>query len=396
MIKEHSESKISIVSVCLGIYFMMMPFDSFSMFGIGSLLRIAVLLPIGAIVGIKLRSSLQLNPLTVSCLIYCLSVVTSCFYSIHQGISFGNVKRILMNMIVIICVGGMYDYNKREIKFLKRCLVIGGLATLALTLFFADYSAGGRLTLQINGDTQDQNYINGYIFFAYVYFFSGFIQKKKPLLLIPVGGILFFTLMTGSRGAFLALAGISMVSVFYVLLQERTWKLSTFLLIGVCVLLLLVLYQPILSLLPEEVAERFSLEYIAENGNTGRSAIWSYLLHRYANSSVFRMLFGYGYGTVVLVNEYNHLVAHNLWIDHLIMGGLFGELIFVGMQLTFVRAAWKSRDIFVIGSYTGYLIMMLTLSLLSYKPVWNCMMMIMIITRCQQNEKAMEASERFK
>ena len=384
--------KISIVAICLGVYFMMMPFDSFSMFGMGSLLRIVVLLPIGAIIGIKLRTSVQLNPLTVVFLIYCLSLAASCFYSINQSVSFGNVKRILLNMAVIVCVGGMYDYNEREIEFLKKSLVTGGLATLLLTFLFADLSEGGRLTLSINGDTQDQNYLNGYLFFAYVYFFGKLIENKKLIMLIPVGGILFFTLMTGSRGALLALAGISAVSIFFVLWREHKLNISTIVLIAVILIFLMFLYEPVLSLLPEEVGERFSLEYIAENGSTGRSAIWVYLLNRYMNSDIFRMLFGYGYATVVLVNEYNHLVAHNLWIDHLIMGGLFGELIFLAMQFTFIRAAWKSKDVFLIGSYVGYLIMMLTLSLLSYKPVWNCMMMIMIITRYQRNKLETEES----
>ena len=389
---EKEGVKISIVAICLGIYFMMMPFDSFSMFGMGSLLRIIVLLPIGAIIGIKLRSSVQLNPLTVVFLLYCLSLVVTSFYSINQSISFQNLKRILLNMVVIVCVGGMYDYNEKEIEFLKKCLVIGGMATLFLTLYFADFSAGGRLTLSINGDTQDQNYLNGYLFFAYVYFLEKLVEKKKRIMLLPVGGILFFTLMTGSRGALLALIGISVVSIFFLLWKNHILNLSTIMLAAVVLFFLVLLYEPTLSLLPETVAERFSLDYIVENGSTGRSAIWKYLLNRYINSNIFRMLFGYGYSTVVLVNEYNHLVAHNLWIDHLIMGGLFGELIFLSMQFTFLKAAWKSKDIFFIGSYIGYLIMMMTLSLLSYKPIWNCMIMIMIITRYQRNNLEMGGS----
>ena len=111
---------------------------------------------------------------------------------------------------------------------MKKSLAAGGVATVLLTLYMADYSAGGRLTLSINGAVQDQNFLNGYIFFAYIYFLSGVIEKKKPLMVLPVGFILFFTLMTGSRGALLVLAGISAVIVFCVLLQEKRIRLSTF------------------------------------------------------------------------------------------------------------------------------------------------------------------------
>ena len=108
--------------------------------------------------------------------------------------------------------------------------------------------------------------------------------------------------------------------------------------------------------------------------------------------SVFRMLFGYGFGTVAYINEYNHLVAHNLWIEHLLAVGIIGELLFVAMQIAFIRAAWKTKDIFIISGYAGYLVMMLTLSLLSYKPIWNCMIMILIISRAhgRSREKSEE------
>lgn len=378
------KENISIVTVCLGLYFIMMPFDSFPMFGIGSLLRIVVLFPVGAILFIKMRDRLHINAMTVMLAIYCLALVVTCVYSLDMMESFRQVRRMILNIAIIICVGGMYDYNRREINFLKGCLVVGGLATLALTFRFADYSDSGRLTLSINGVTQDQNFLNGYLFFAYTYFFSQFFKNYKIYDLIPVGGIVYFTLLTGSRGALLSLVIISCFCVFYVLYSEKRLNFTTIAIVAVLVILLIVLYKPILSLLPAQVAERFSPEYIADHGNTGRSDIWQYLLLRYRHSTTFRTLFGYGYGMVVVVNEFNHLVAHNLWLDHLIMGGLFGEMIFLGMQFVFFKAAWQSKDVFLLGCYVGFLVMMMTLTLLTYKPVFNCMIMIMIIDRYQK------------
>ena len=108
------------------------------------------------------------------------------------------------------------------------------------------------------------------------------------------------------------------------------------------------------------------------------------------HADLFRTLFGHGYATVVIVNEYNHLVAHNLWLDHLIMVGIIGEIVFLAMQFTYIRAAWKSEDPFFLISYIGYLIMMLTLSPLTYKPIWNCMTMIMIMSNYQSRKTAEE------
>lgn len=381
-----SNNEVGIVAAMLGIYFMMMPFDSFPMFGMGSLLRVFVLFPVGAIIAVKFKHTVQINHLTVSYFIYCLMLTVSCFYSIYPSTSFTNIKRVLLNMVIVLCVGAMYEYNAKEIEFLKKSLVVGGLGTLALTLIFSDTSSDGRLTLSINGNKQDQNYLNGYLFFAYVYFLIDFIERKKILSIFPVAGIIYFTLLTGSRGALVALAGITAITVLFILFRDNNLKLSTVAIILAAIVLFIVLYKPVLSLLPESVSERFSVEYIAEHGNTGRSEIWRHLIRKFKNADLFRTLFGHGYATVVHVNEYNHLVAHNLWLDHLIMVGIVGELIFITMQCIYVMAAWRSGDPFILGSYFGYLIMMLTLSLLSYKPIWNCMMMIMIINNYQTRQ----------
>ena len=381
--KEMEQEKISIVTVFLSIYFALVVFDSVPMFGIGSILKILVLFPVGAILFIKFRSNIEINAMTVLMLTYFIFLAFSYLYSVNRSETFNQIKRIMLNFIVIICAGGMYDFNDAEIKLLKKSLAAGGVLTVVLTFIFADYSAGGRLTLSVNGTVQDQNYLNGYVFFAYIFFLDDVVEKKKPLMAIPAGIILFFTLLTGSRGALLALAIISAMVVICVMLQDKSIRLSTFLIIATGVLLLLLLYKPVLSLLPEGVAERFTLEYIQENGSTGRTEIWAYLLSKFVNSSVLRMLFGYGFGTVAYINEYNHLVAHNLWIEHLLAVGIIGEFLFIAMQVAFIRAAWKTNDIFIISAYAGYLVMMLSLSLLCYKPVWNCMTMILIISRAQ-------------
>lgn len=385
---EENSQKISIVTYCLGFYFMLMVFDSIPVLGIGSLLRVLVILPVGAVLVIKMRSRLQINSMTVLFTVYCLFLLLSYMYSINRTETFNQVKRIFFNFVIILTAGGMYDYNSREIDFLKKSLMAGGVLTIGLTMLMADYSSSGRLTLSINGTVQDQNYLNGYIFFAFIYFMAGFLERKNILMLVPVFGIMVFTLMTGSRGAMVALFGIAFVQVFCLLLKEGRLQISTLVLIIIGILLVIYLYQPILSLLPESVAIRFTPEYIAEHGSTGRSEIWAYLLGRFRDSNVFRTLFGYGFGTVAYLNEYNHLVAHNLWIEHLLAVGVIGECLFVAMQIAYIRAAWKTHDAYIISAYAGYLIMMMSLSLLTYKPVWNCMIMILIVSRYHKNNMA--------
>ena len=391
MEKTKAEMKISVVTVCLGIYFMLMVFDSIPMFGIGSILRVLILLPVGAVIIIKLRGSLEINAQIVLTAAYVLFLAISYLYSINRTETYKQVSRVLLNIAVVLCAGGMYEYNEKEIGFLKLCLAAGGIITVLLAFFMADSGGGDRLTISINGAQQDQNLLNGYVFFAYVYFLTEILQKKRIIMIAPVAVIVYFTLMTGSRGALVALGGMSAAAVFCVFFRGKPVKLSAVATVAVSVLLITQLYEPVLALLPEEIAVRYTSEYIETYGNTGRTEIWKYLLNRFAESNLFRTLFGYGFGTVAYLNEYNHLVAHNMWIEHLLAVGVIGEILFISMQASYLRAAWKSKDVFVICTYVGYLIMMLSLTLLCYKPIWNCMIMILIISRHRNAEKTREA-----
>lgn len=380
--------KIDIVVKCLGFYFLMMPFDSFPLFGMGSLLKIIILLPIVAIFCIHQNTKLKINKLTLIFIIYVLVNLITCFYSVNIEASFSEIKRLLLNSLVVLSVGGMYlKYTTYELKYLIKMLVIGGIVTAVMTLFFADVSHGGRLTLSINGATQDQNYLNGYMIFTFAFFMNGVISEKKFLYIIPSLLLLFFTLMTGSRGALLAF--IVVVLMIFVINTFSSPKMKIGIIIVAIVISLIVVlgYQEFLSLLPTEIAVRFTPDYIANYKGTNRSDLWIEILKIFKEGSFGRQLFGYGYGTVPTVNTFNHLVAHNLWLDHLISGGVLGLIIMTYMHTTFLVEAWYNKNAIIFASYAGYLTMCITLSLTNYKPLWNAMMMIMICYNVKKTNK---------
>ena len=376
---------LSAVTICLGLYFMMMSFDNFSVFGLGSLLRLISLLPIGAVIFIKLRSTFIWNSMSKMLLLYCAYMLVTLPFSVNLDASFSFLRRIFLNLALVMVVSFMYEYTDREISFLKKCLVIGGLTTILLTLVFADYSLIGRITLSVNGQAQDQNYLNGYLFFAYIFFFWELVKNKRLPCIALVGGILYFTLATGSRGSLIALICISMTMIFYLLFTSGKGHGTVIFILLLLVLFCLLYFGGVMNLLPESVSERFSLSYILQHGFTGRFAIWRYLIHRFYQANIFRSLFGFGFGTTAYVNEYNYLVAHNLFLDHLIMGGMVGLLLFLCLQLTFFLNAWRTKDIFVIAAYVGYLVMMCSLSIYYYKPLFNAMIMICLIRQNQMD-----------
>lgn len=381
---DNENKKIGIATFCLGIYFLAMPFDSFSAFGIGSLTKIFILLPITAII-LERNTRLYWGGLSKILFIYLSYFTLSIYYGVSFELVSTKVTTLLLNVSAVLCVGALRNgYNEKEIVFLKKALIGGGIATIILTLLFSDISASGRLTMGINGDTQDQNYINGYLMFAFVALVTEIIKEKRILCAVPATGIIVFILFTGSRGSLLAFFGAAIVVLLYIMYSQGKSFRALFLIVALSAVVFFSM-DYVIAFLPQGVALRFSREYLQTHATTGRTDIWKYLLQVFAESSIPRQLFGYGFGATSAVNHmggtFAGLPAHNLWIDHLIMGGIVGEIIFVIMIYLYVRAALKSKDVFLIGSYTGFLIMMMSLSLISYKPIWNCMMMIMIVTR---------------
>ena len=141
----------------------------------------------------------------------------------------------------------------------------------------------------------------------------------------------------------------------------------------------------VLQYLNPEVLERFSLSYVEQNGTTGRKDIWLYFIKLFLESTPFRQFWGYGAGVSAFMNRMNTRmaghVAHNLWVDELVTGGVIGLALLLTIHFTFMMVAIKCKDMYVVSAFVGFMIMCANLSIVSYKPMWNCMILIMLINK---------------
>lgn len=381
------DNRIGLVTKCLALYFVLMPLDSIPVFGLGSLLKFIAIVPLLVIFITIKEPVVRYNSMTKLFFLHAIYCLFTVFISVDLQYSFDAYLRLLSNMILVVAAGGVYNqYTKNEYDFLKYSLVGGGIVTLILTFIFSDYSASNRLTMAVNGGMQDQNYINGYLLFAIAYFSIKVIQSKELYNFIPISAFVLFTLMTGSRGAMIAIFCVIVVCLLFNTFSIKKGFYTSLLVLLFAFVFLFFAWDFFLEFLPDEVSVRFTLDYLLEKGTTSRDLIWGYLIDLFFESNVFRQLFGYGYATTPLMNHYNGLVAHNIWLDHLIGNGLIGTTIFIAMQLAFLRNAYTSKDSFLLGSYVGYLVMCMSLSLIAYKPLWNCMIMIMIFEQIKKND----------
>jgi len=376
-IQKAENEPIRPVVYAIALYFALAGVDSFRIGTIGSLLKLVALIPlVFAILDLR-NLRIRFSATLVFQMLFLLLAVISLFYSINVGKTLSSVKTLVLNLALVFVLGMMEQYNQRELQFMQRALLAGGWITILLMLLFSDFSSGGRWTLLLGSETQDQNYINGYFLYTFSWHCSRLLLEKKKIHIIPTIFILAVVLFTGSRGSLLAFILVLFVQLCINFARTK----HTFRNIVLTVFLIAVLFVSfdlILAQMPESVAERFSWDYIAEKGTTGRSRVWAYLLQHFSEDSIPRMLFGHGYGTTMFVNPYGK-VAHNLYIETLIAIGIVGVGLQLAMQGAVVRILFKYRQYPLLGAFLGMIGMCMSLSLAAYKPIWNIMLLALAI-----------------
>ncbi len=373
-----SKDKIRPVTYGLALYFLLVATDCFRLGSLGSFLKIAAFIPLFLALLDLRQLRIHFGPLMVVQFLFWLLALLSIFYTVNQERTIASVLTLTLNLLLVFALGAVEEYSDAEVHFLFRAMLLGSWLTAVLMLIFADVSADGRISLRLGADVQDQNYINGYILFAFSYHCDMLLNKQKKWHLLPAILLLGLVLLTGSRGAFLAFAAVAMMQMLMLLLRSDRPARNILLLVVVCVISFFSV-RMILGLLPPKVAMRFSWDYISQTGTIGRTRIWNYLLEHFKQDTFARMLFGHGYGTSGYINQLNRKVAHNLYLDNLITLGIVGLALQLLTQFVVMILLIRQKNKTLLGTYVGLLVMCLSLSLVAYKPIWNVMMMALIM-----------------
>lgn len=374
----HEKQRISPVVYGIGFYFLILATDSFRIGSLGSLLKVVAFLPMALLLFDIKKLRLCFHPILIVQMLFWLLAVLSLFYTVNTQKSIYAVLTLTLNLALVFSLGTFKPYNERELQFLHRAMLCGGWFTIFLLLVMSDFSAGGRLTLRLGDSTQDQNYINGFFMYTFSYHFQRLLHRHEKTHAIPVVLILAIVLMTGSRGALVAFA-LTGVAHFCILFSITQHKARNFLLMVVMLIGMGIVFDAILSYMPESVSVRFSWDYLAEKGTTGRTRVWGSLLNHFSHDSIFTMLFGHGYGTSQFLNTVNGDVAHNLYIDNLITLGIVGTVLQIVIQGIVMYKLIKHKEYTLLSTYAGMIGMCMSLSLISYKPIWNVMMLTLAI-----------------
>jgi len=367
----HQKDKIRIDTIILSLYLLMLPFDFFNT-GMGSIPKYVSVAVIGIVVLCNIRN-FKINMAIISILaIYFVLNYISSAYSINGAYPRQRAMSLFLNyLLIIICASS--KKNENELEFLKKVLAISGWIVVGLMFFFNGSLEGGgeRLTVMVDGQEQDPNYLCGYMLFSVAYYLDIIFNKEKKVWAI-ISILIFFTVViaTGSRGGTLA---IILTCIFFYLLDNKNKhkirNLFMILLVGFGVLYIANRY------ISMDVLTRFTKEFNETNQGAGRLEIWESAMMSFSEFNIFNKFFGVGSATIQYYTYTAH-VAHNLWIETLVELGVLGLVMLSVMYSIFIKYGFKLKSKIYLASLLGYIAMTMTMSLYTYKPIFTIFMLI--------------------
>lgn len=313
------------ILACL--YFLLLPTTIAVNSSGDSILKLATI-PIGLFFLITLILSnrkLQINSVHLALLLYTFSTVSTLFME-SDSVSINNVIGYVLNAALYICLT-VITYNKAELEWMETTQIVL-LVVLNMITLLSGGSEDNRTTLEIMGQTSDPNYFVGFFIFPLTVALKRLVSGKHSFLYLSLIAVsLYSVFLSGSRGGFLAI--VVTIAAFAFLYPSGFAKRMLFLFGGsVLILILWTVFKPIL---PENIAERMTLDSVMESGGTGRWDIWQSMIREIVDQPE-KLLFGRGINAMHLLfvnGKWINTVAHNQVIQTVYNQGLIGLLSFL-------------------------------------------------------------------
>lgn len=374
---KNEQEPIKRITKLIAVYLFCAPLDFLQIIPGVSLSRFLIFLPLAGCIFYMNKAKVIFDKFFLAIGLYLLMVTFTLTYSINYSSTIQRVITVILNITVIFILS-LLPYNKRELTVIKKAIAYSGWFTVALMLLYSNTSImGGRLTVIVHGNYQDPNYLCGFLIYSVVYYWEKYLKHKKFFSLVVVGVFLTFVLLTGSRGGLIAVGG---ALLFYLAawIKNTKFKFSSIIKVILLIGFIVLLFNfAVSNLLPESISSRLNINFTLNDRGANRFDIWEKVLNNYQSSPSMNKLFGWGAGTIrnFLYND----VGHNIWIESSMEIGLVGVAILLFLYMSYFIKSCKMHEFVVAASFFGYLIMTMSLSLYSYKPIWNILLIIMLL-----------------
>lgn len=362
---KRNKKNIRLVTVFMFLAVVCLPFHTLTIGGVGILMLIGIPLLVLSMPALlaQLRKKTWDPAMLLLIGFFAYNILAYLWTPTFSAYSLYNYIKIVVIVMCMYC----QQYNEQEKKLLLSGSVLSGLIVCWFILTGRNVGyLDGRVIIAVFGVKQDPNYI-GYIFLVpMAVSIDQFIRGKtvcNRIIFVLLGLlILFCVMMTGSRGALLGIAVVAivcMVTRFKKLLSKAIFCVA----MSVCVMLV---YRFVISLLPEYIAERFSLQLLIQTGGTGRMDIWMNAF-RVMASQPYKLISGFGTGSSHYLLD--GWAAHNFIIQLLLEQGIVGAGLFLSFLWLWIRRL-AGQDGMCLGILMGCMAMAMTLSVNTIYYFW--------------------------
>lgn len=365
----------SFVTVSFIIYILLMGLDFISVIPNFSLSKVLVLIPLITIVLFKKGKLWLDNPLSQFLVIYIFYLSITLIISISIFDSMVRLITLVTNIGVVLFISS-YLFKQDEILKIKTGFIISSWIVVIIMLFFSKINTyDGRWIIVINDNVLDPNYIVGFLLFGMMYHLNSLIDKKSLFNGLLFSILFVFVVLTGSRGGMLAITIASLSLIFHKFLM-RDKKISILFKLFILIVVLTITILILKEFLPDSLLKRFSFEFSSNDLGAGRLSIWSEIISSFSSKPIWRFIIGNGLDTTKIVT-FNGVVAHNVYLDTLVENGVVGLIMLLSIYFVSLKISYR-LDSVTFSSLIGLYFMGVTLSLYSYKPIWNILILLLI------------------
>lgn len=303
--------------------------------------------------------------------LYLFANVISTLFSEDPSKSFTGSFERAFGLFQIFHFGMLFVIAAVVIRSLKLWKSLIAASTLVALFIGTGFFIGTFLWLQLpNSLTGNRSFLAGYLFihlfFAAYLFFETKIAWKKSFLAIASFALLVFIFSTGVRGVILGFGAALVYFAIYIIVKFPVWRKK---IIGFILLMLGIYGLLFINRNEEFLLKNYFAQQITTNMNLqdatvqARFAMWRSAL----KGALERPLLGWGRENYSLVfnkhfdkrfdlakvGESWEDRAHNIFIDELVVGGVFGLAAFLFLIFCAFRAV--RRNPLLTGLLVGYL-----------------------------------------
>ena len=331
-------------------------------------------------------SSSPLKYFLFLCIYQLISVIWSQKKPDSFGIVFGQIC-----LYFLIYLFSLFTYSNKTKLLLERCFIIYSFVYFFYSIQFSEsqiYTNRMIISFGQYGSIDPNEFCTYLIIPAAIalsFFFTSKSISIKTVLLALLFLYIYFSISAGSRGGTCAILCTFFVILFFE--SKNAFHLFIFIFAGIILVFVLSSFD-FRVLFDETLLERFTYENSFESygGGGGRFDIWE-AYKGYFFAHPLALLFGVApYGSVDVP-----YVAHNQFLQLLMDSGLIGLSLYLLFLYNLFKIA-KKKDIYIIASFIGIHISLLSLSAYSWFKIVYLFYLLVLLSFDSPNDSDDEKS----